>query len=155
MDFEELYQQYYRQVYGYAMTLCRNPHDARDITDETFFRAFGGYHRFRGDCSPGVWLCQIAKNLFLSRCRKKSLDCEAGPEPFEDVLAEKLEDREEAMEIHRHLHMLKEPYKEVFMLRVFGELSFGQIGGIFGKTDSWARVTFFRAKTELLRQMGR
>ena len=64
MDFEELYQQYYRQVYGYAMTLCRNPHDARDITDETFFKAFGGYHRFRGDCSPGVWLCQIAKNLF-------------------------------------------------------------------------------------------
>ncbi len=155
MEFEELYRQYYRQVYGYIMTLCRNPDDAQEITDEAFFKAFAGYQHFRGECSPNVWLCQIAKNLFLSRQRRKIVPAEMEQEPFEAYMADKLEDGEEAMAIHRVLHEIKEPYKEVFMLRVFGELSYEQIGALFGKSDGWARVTFFRAKVQICKRLER
>ena len=53
------------------------------------------------------------------------------------------------------LHELPEPYKEVFQLRVFGELAFGQIGRIFGKTETWARVTYHRARLKIQERMGR
>jgi RNA polymerase sigma-70 factor (ECF subfamily) len=60
-----------------------------------------------------------------------------------------LADKSEALMIHRLLHDLSEPYKEVFSLRLFGELSFSDIGKIFAKTESWARVTFHRAKMKI------
>ena len=58
-------------------------------------------------------------------------------------------DKENARRLHILLHNLNEPYKEVFTLRVFGELPFSQIGELFGKTDSWARLIFYRAKKQL------
>lgn len=58
-------------------------------------------------------------------------------------------DRETARQLHVLLHALPEPYKEVFSLRTFGELPFAQIGELFGKTESWARVTYFRARQKL------
>ena len=57
------------------------------------------------------------------------------------------------MTIHAHLHELSEPYKEVFTLRVFGELEYSQIAQLFGKTESWARVTYHRAKMKLIEAM--
>ena len=48
---------------------------------------------------------------------------------------------------------MEEPYKEVFQLRVFGELSFADIGKIFHKTESWARVTYHRARLKLQEKM--
>lgn len=47
------------------------------------------------------------------------------------------------------LHGLSEPYREVFWMRTFGELSFKEIGKIHGKTESWARVTYHRARLML------
>ena len=58
-----------------------------------------------------------------------------------------------AFRIHEYLHNMEEPYKEVFQLRVFGELSFADIGKIFHKTESWARVTYHRARLKLQEKM--
>ena len=111
---------------------------------------------FRGDCSVFVWLCQIAKNTYFTLCRKQKHRTDetdiaflANSKDLEtDLLA-----HDSALRLHRLLHELREPYKEVFSLRVFGELPFSQIGELFGKTDSWARLVFYRAKSELRRQM--
>ena len=65
----------------------------------------------------------------------------------------RIADETDAMRILEYLHDIEEPYKEVFMLRVFGELSFKKISGIFGKTESWARVTYHRAKVKILNEM--
>ena len=62
-------------------------------------------------------------------------------------------DKSEAFEIHKILHLLDEPYKEVFSLRLFSELSFAEIGEIFCKSESWARVTFYRAKNKIKEAM--
>ena len=162
--FEQIYSSYLKDVYKYVFSLCRDPAEAEEITQETFFQALKSLPDFRGDCKLLVWLCQIAKHLYFARLKKKSrishLPPEepasgftasggfAGPSPEQRLLEEA-----DAMAIHRHLHALEEPYKEVFMLRVFGELSFRKIGEIFGKTESWARTTYHRAKLRLIDQM--
>ena len=151
-EFEEVYRLYFRDVYRYALSLCRNESLAEELTQETFFKALEHIDRFDGRCKITVWLCQIAKNAYISHCRKQQhtddsteLDSLAAP----DELEEKLFSKEEAFRIHRRLHALEEPYKEVFSLRLFGELSFAQIAELFGKTESWARVTYHRARLKI------
>lgn len=154
---EELYNDYFHDVYLYIRSLSADEHLAEDITQETFFKAMKSVDSFRGDCDIRVWLCQIAKNLLFTHNKKqKRYTGEEVPETVPDNTVrvdELLENSAQSMEIHRVLHTLVEPYKEVFTLRVFGELSFRQIGDIFGKTESWARVTFHRAKLKIVEEL--
>ncbi|MCM1090348.1 MAG: sigma-70 family RNA polymerase sigma factor [Butyrivibrio sp.] len=153
--FEELYKRYYSQVYFYVLGLCRNEHIAEEITQDTFFKVLEKMDTFHGECKVNVWIIQIAKNTFYNYCRKKKIDPESS---FEDIAAEgsieeKIIDRESAEQIHVILHKMQEPYKEVFWMRTFGELSFKEIGSIHGKTESWARVTYHRAKLMIREEM--
>ena len=148
-DFEEIYQTYFADVYRYILALSRDAHTAEEVTQETFFRALASIDQFRGDCQLRVWLCQIARNQYLSLCRERKHRGELEQEPGDDRLECGFADRDAAKRLHRLLHDLPEPYKEVFSLRTFGELPFAQIGEFFGKTESWARVTYFRARQKL------
>lgn len=158
-EFEELYKLYFHDVFLYLKSLTNNESLAEELTSETFFKAMGAVENFRGDCDIRVWLCQIAKNCYYSYRKKHpaSLNLEEaeqlGLAQGCDELGEALTAKSEAMEIHLLLHDLKEPYKEVFMLRVFGELRFQQIGRIFGKTENWACVTYHRARRKLIEKM--
>lgn len=152
-DFEEIYATYFDSVYQYVLSLCRDVHTAEEVTQESFCKAMTHLDRFDGRCRLYVWLCQIAKNTYLTHVRKRKR--RAAPpedEPSHPGFEGELLDSDSAWQLHRLLHDLNEPYKEVFSLRVFGELSFSQIGQLFGKSDSWARLIFYRAKTELRRQ---
>jgi len=152
-DFQQVYDLYFRDVYKYALSLSRDPHVAEEITQETFFKALKHIDSFRGQCRLYVWLCQIAKNTYITYCRKQN---RASPElegDSEATLEEYLCTKETAFEIHKVLHRLPDPYKEVFSLRVFGELPFGQIGELFGKTESWARVTYHRARMKIKEEL--
>ena len=150
-DFERIYGENFPRVYGFLVRLCRNESLAEELTQETFFKAMKSMNTFTGRCRVDVWLCQIAKNAYYDHCRrqKKRADAPAdieSPHRVEDALM----DREQAMQLHEKLHALEEPYKEVFMLRVFGELDYAQIARLFAKTESWARVTYHRAKMKLM-----
>lgn len=57
---------------------------------------------------------------------------------------------EEKMELFRRVHALKEAEKEVVLLRMTGAFAFREIGDLFGKSENWARVTFYRAKQKLV-----
>lgn len=154
---EELYNNYFHDVYLYIKSLSKSEQTAEEITQETFFKAMKSVNSFRGDCDIRVWLCQIAKNLYLSWCKKNNRfsDEELSAEiPDSRVSVEdSLSDAQQTMEIHKILHKMGEPHKEVFTLRVFGELSFRQIGELFEKTESWARVTFHRAKVKIIDEL--
>ena len=155
-DFEEVYNLYFKDVYKYALSLSRDAAVAEEVTQETFFKALKSIDSFRGQCKLYVWLCQIAKNTYLTHAGKRqhqSYEETAESIASEDDLEEALTDQESAFQIHRILHKLEEPYKEVFSLRVFGELSFKQIGELFGKTESWARVTFHRARLKIKEEL--
>ena len=151
-EFQEVYDLYFKDVYKYALSLSRDPQVAEEITQETFFKALKNIDFFRGQCRLYVWLCQIAKNTYITWAKKQSR-----ASPVEVAVEESLEDhlltKESAFEIHKALYRLSEPYKEVFSLRVFGELSFSQIGELFGKTESWARVTYHRARLKIKEEM--
>ena len=153
-EFEEVYREYFGSVYRFALGLCRDEALAEEITQETFFRAMENRSSFRGQSSVFVWLCQIAKNRYYTLLRKRKHLCDADADGVSNADVENgFLEQEDALRLHRLLHALKEPYKEVFSLRVFGELPFSQIGELFGKSDSWARLVFYRAKNELRRQM--
>lgn len=151
-NIREVYQLYFRDVYRYALSLCRNESIAEEITQETFYKALQKLDSFDGKGKVSVWLCQIAKNTYLSMCRKDrhvDPDADTALLPGEGSMEERLFDRETALAIHKVLHALEEPYKEVFTLRTFGELSFQQIAALFGKTETWARVTYHRARLKI------
>lgn len=155
-DFEKIYSEYFYDVYKYVLSLCRNETTAEEITQEAFCKALENLDTFKGGCRIFVWLCQIAKNTYFSFYKKqKRYLSESG---FDTVSLSDFEgdymDSETAAQLHRLLHELNEPYKEVFTLRVFGELSYSQIGALFSKTDSWARLVFYRAKKELWRKLN-
>ncbi|WP_024292814.1 RNA polymerase sigma factor [Lacrimispora indolis] len=151
-DFNEIYILYFKDVYKYVLSISRDEMIAEEITQETFFKALKNIDKFDGKCKLYVWLCQIAKNTFFTY--KKKEKCLKDLTEAEDILADStleqsLLSKESVYKIHKELHSLGEPYKEVFMLRVFGDLSFSQIGSLFEKTESWARVTYHRAKMKL------
>ncbi|MDY4975454.1 MAG: sigma-70 family RNA polymerase sigma factor [Clostridia bacterium] len=147
-DFDEIYSQYFSEIYKFVLSLCQNPALAEEITQETFFKALKNIDRFKGNCKLSTWLCNIAKNTVYSHAKKQNKQVDYPLEMLlsQENIEEQFSDRETADAIHKVLHKLKEPYKEVFWLRVFGELSFSQIGALFDKTESWARVTYYRAK---------
>lgn len=151
-EFEKIYRTYFDDVFLYIRRLSNNEHIAEEITSETFYKALRSIDTFRGDCDIRVWLCQIAKNSFYTYLKKVgqvdiladegSLNRITEDKSVEELLCRK----EEAMRIQKILHDVPEPYREVFMWRVFAELSYKQIGSIFHKTDNWACVTYHRAR---------
>lgn len=145
--FEDVYRTYFPLIYRYSYSLCQSSALAEDLAQETFLKAMAHIEDFRGECKLEVWLCQIAKNTWFTYRKKHARSQSLDELPFEPFV--QAQDAEAAMELHKALHRLEEPYKEVVSLRALGELSFAQIAELFGKTESWARVTFHRGKRKL------
>lgn len=148
----------YEAVFHYVLSLCRNTTQAQDITQETFLKAMKSSDKFAGDSSLYTWLCAIAKNQWINSCKKQqretlSDDVSMLSEGESKSVEQQVADRDSAFRIHILLHRLPEPYKEVFSLRVFGQLPFADIASLFSKTESWARVTYYRARKMIVEQM--
>ena len=155
-ELESLYRVYFQDVYLYILSLSKDKHIAEDITSEAFIKAIKSIDTFKGDCDIRVWLCQIAKNCYFSYLRKnkKIIYTDEEPEHISEINIEQLiVSKEDSIKVHEILHKLKEPYKEVFSLRVFSELSFKEIGNLFGKSENWACVTYHRARKKIQEEM--
>lgn len=156
LEIEILYNRYFSRVYSFAIRLSCNESIAREITQQTFFKALEKSETLNDDANVFSWLCQIAKNTYIDYLRKEKRIVSL--ENIQDIIDERsLEkeycEKEHILKIHEQLNKLKEPYKEIFMLRVFGELSYREIGNTFSKTENWARVTYFRAKNQIQQGM--
>lgn len=158
MDFEQVYRKYFNDVFLYISRLSGDLHIAEEITSETFLKALTSINKFRGECDVRVWLFQIAKNTYYTYLKKNKITV-----PIDDVIPylddpnsnidELIFNKAEALRINKILHTIPEPYREVFMWRIFADLSFKQIGQIFQKTDNWACVTFHRSKMMIKQSM--
>ena len=160
MEFEQIYSTYFKSVYRYIWKLSGDEHVAEEITSETFLKAMKSIGDFRGQCDMRVWICQIAKNTYYSYLKKShrtvsvdetELQCISDPDAF---VEEQIGTQDEARQIRKVLHTMPDPYKEVFMWRVFGELSFKEIGALYSKTDNWACVTYHRARKMIQDKTG-
>lgn len=151
-EFEQIYRTYFADVFLYIRRLSGDEHVAEEITSETFFKAMNSIKSFRGNCDIRVWLCQIAKNCYYSYIKNASRTDSIDEIDLthllqsDDTIEEQLAQKDEALRIRNILHDVHEPYKEVFMWRVYAQLSFRQIGQMFGKSENWACVTYHRAK---------
>ena len=151
-DFEQLYSTYFNDVYLYILRLSGDENTAEEITSDTFYKAMRSIDSFRGDCDVRVWLCQIAKNCYYSYIKKSNRTEQVDESELQEIpdlspsMAEEYARQDEVGQIQKILHGVGEPYKEVFMWRVYAQLSFKQIAQIFGKTENWACVTYHRAR---------
>lgn len=154
-DFEQTYREYQQMIHAFLLRLCGNSHLAEELTQETFYQAFKHWGSFRGQSSVSTWLCTIAKRQLYNAVRRKdALPIEEAVHTSGPDVADALVDSDRMMAAHRLVHRLPEPMREVFTLRTFGDLSHAQIGSLFGKSDSWARVTYYRAR-QMLQSMAK
>ena len=147
---DEIYQRYAQTVYRYLFSLVHDPDLAEDLTQETFYQAIRTVDRFDGKSKLSTWLCAIAKNVLRTHRRKHP-----PTDSIEDLPLQAPSAEAEALSADGHLtllrklHALPEPYREIIYLRSLGNLSFREIGELLGRTENWARVTFYRAKEKL------
>ncbi len=158
LDFEMVFRENNQFIFRFLMKLCGDVHLAEELTQETFFRAYMNLSALRNEEKVAVWLCQIAKNTYLAwfnEQKRKQPISQLTPMDSTPDIAELFEEKELAGRAFSVLHALEEPYKEVFMLSVFGGLSLKDISAMFGKSESWARVTYYRAKQKIMEGLDR
>ncbi len=151
-DMDEVYREHAKTVYKFLLSQCRDPNLAEELTQETFYQAVRSINRFDGSCKMSVWLCQIGKHLWYQHLRKNRHEVPADegildiplPSAEEDALS-----RAGHLDLLKQIHSLPDPAREVVYLRAFGGLSFREIGDVLDRTETWARVTFYRGKERL------
>ena len=155
-NMDSIYRSYAQTVYKFLLAQCRDPDLAEELTQETFYQAVRSIGRFDGSCKVSTWLCQIAKHLWYQHLRKHWREAPL-PEELPETPAPSAEEgllaQEDRLDLLRLIHALPEPQRELVYLRAFGGLSFREIGDVLGRTEVWARVTFYRCK-ELLQKGG-
>lgn len=150
---DKIYMEYADLVYRFLLAKTANPDLAEELTQETFYQAIRSSHRFDGSCKVSTWLCAIAKNQLLAYLRKNPVhehveEVELSTQSAEETYLQ----TQTKVQLLKQLHSLAEPYREVMYLRLFGELSFREIGDILEHSENWARVTFYRGKEMLRRE---
>lgn len=151
-DMDSIYKEHAQTVYRFLLAQTRNADLAEELTQETFYQAVRSIDRFDKSCKMSVWLCQIAKHLWYQHLRRQNREIpseDAAPELLLPSAEEETLDKLGKLELLRLVHSLCEPAREVVYLRAFGGLSFREIGDVFGKSENWARVTFYRGKERL------
>lgn len=153
---EDVYKQYAKSVYKFLLSKTFDSDLAEELTQETFFQAVKSIHKFEGKSDIFTWLCSIAKNQLYSYFKKNNKEILNLDEALE-IQTESLENVYfsdfNKLEILKILNKFQEPLKEVMYLRITGDLSFKEIGEILGKNENWARVTFYRGKEKLIKEV--
>ncbi len=158
--FNKIYEEYARPVHGFLLRLTRNEELAEELLQETFYQALQHIDRFEGRCSLYTWLCQIGKNAWYKELRRSR---RYSDEKMEDLVVadtkmsveEQIILKDEFARVQRAIQKLDEPYKDVFILHAIGEVKLVEIAAVYGKSESWARMTFFRAKQKIVQEVQR
>ena len=154
--FHEIYEKYSTDLYSFIIKLCGNEQLAKDIMQDTMLRAFTHFDQYNGRCNIKTWLCTNANNVYFDHLRKaesRNTSLGTAEHAAVDSFEQSLTDSDTAIRIHHLLHELDEPYREVLLLRIFAELKFSDIGSVFGKSENWAGVTYYRGKRKLIELM--
>lgn len=151
-NIDHIYREHAQTVYKFLLSQCRNADLAEELTQETFYQAVKSIDRYNGNCKISVWLCQIAKHLWYQHLEKNKKEIPVSE--FQEIQTtysteDEVMNKEKHLELLKQIHCLPDPAREVVYLRIFGNLSFREIGDVLGKTENWARVTFYRSKERI------
>ena len=153
-NIEEIYEEYFETINKYLFCLTKNSDISEELTQETFYIAVQKIDSFKGECKISTWLCKIAKNLWIDELKKRKHiknidDNELFLLNSKDELENIIISKENKIDLYKKLQNLDELTREVIYLRISGELSFKEIGTILNKTETWARVTYYRGKEKM------
>lgn len=153
VTFEQLYTRYSKDVFRFALWLCGNVDDAKDIASETFVRLWTTENTIRSETIKS-YLFTIARNVYLHQVRKNKKFTpltELHEEIIQtaDVTVEAASDLEQALSL---IHALPEIDRMIFMMRVEEELSYAEIASLTGLTISAVKVKIFRVRAKLISQ---
>ena len=151
---DNFYRKNYPIVYGYLLSLCGDTHQAEELAAETFAIAVEKIHTYNPKFSASTWLCTIGKNLYINQWKRQQrvvhltddIPC-TSPSP-EDLYIQK----EQARQALAAAEKLPPIQRQVVFMRWEG-MSFRSIALALGKTENWARVTYFRSKSKILEEM--
>lgn len=158
-DFDRAYRENTEIVYRYVFSLTRNADLAEEVTQQTFYEALQHPGNYRGDAALSTYLCGIAGNLMKKELARRAKENHVPIEDMADLPGGgSAEDTAvgnlNRQDLFRRIHALPERTREVVYLRLSGELPFSEIGAILGESETWARVTFYRAKQKLMEGGG-
>jgi RNA polymerase sigma-70 factor (ECF subfamily) len=146
----EIYDVHAQTVYKFLLAQTHDPDLSEDLTEDTFLQAIKSLKRYDGSCKLSVWLCQIAKHLWYKELERRKKRGIATTMPENAAAPDTLLSSEKS-DLYRAIHKLPETAREIVLLRLSGEFGFAEIGEIIGKSESFARTTFYRAKEEIRR----
>ncbi len=155
-DMEQTYKEHARSVFKYLFSLSHDESLAEELTQETFYRAVYSIEKYDGSCKISVWLCQIAKHVWYQELEKRKR--RKTEELTEDMVSSDLSPEDSSIllndkiSLYKAINTLGEPMKDVVYMRLSGEFSFSEIGEVLGKSENWARTTFYRAKQKIIKE---
>lgn len=153
---DELFSDYYKDIYRYLYSLCRDASLSEDLTSEVFLEIVKSIGTFRAESDVKTWLFSIARHRWFSYLRKKKRTIEGAglceltelDEPGTLSAEEKFLKRELAERIYEIINSEPERPRKTALMRVEG-YSFYEIGKALGISENSARVTFFRTKEKI------
>ncbi len=153
VDIEKIYNENFIIVYKFLICLTHNKEISEDLTQETFYKAIMNIDKFKGNCKMSVWLCEIAKNLWLNELKKRKKIIFTDIDTIEIYnqysIDEEVENKKEIENLNKKISILDKEVQEVVYLKLYGDMTFKEIGNILGKSEVWARVNFYRAKQKI------
>lgn len=155
---EEIYKEYYKMVFAFLLSMCKDYHLAEDLAQDTFLKAYAHINTYDENRKMSTWLCEIAKNLYIDHTKKRA-NKEVPIDIFPDNIQKdgfgpnEINASISAQEIMKIVHRLEDPYKEVFLLRYSMGLSFSEIADIFGEKEGWARMIYYRSRMQLQKKI--
>ena len=156
-DMDQVYREHAQTVFRFLLAKTGSRELAEELTQETFYQAVRSIDRYDGSCRISTWLCGIAKNLLYAEYRRGAqtpLPMEQAPEPAVPSAESEVLEGLSQEAVLRAIHRMPEPARELLHLRLLGGLSFAQIGSVMGQSENWARVTYYRAKTKIAKELS-
>ena len=151
---EQVYKEHAQTVYRYLLSITRDAHLSEELTQETFYQAVKSIGKYDSSCKMSTWLCSIAKNVLRTYQRKHPIMDEMIEQiPLKDQTEDVVLANMSKVNIFKKLQKMEGETKDVIYFRLFGDLSFKEIGEILGRTENWARVTYYRGKEKLRKEL--
>lgn len=144
-EIEQLYEQYYKDLYGYVFSLTLNHDQTEDIVSNTFLAAINSIHTFKQKSSIKTWLIGIARHEYYAYLKKNPLNMQLDciQEPSYVPMNNQTE------QILKAIQKFEEPLRQIMILRLINQLSFAEIAVVIGRSETYSRVSFFRGKQKL------
>lgn len=157
--FKKVYEEFAQPVYRFLLSLAGKEDLAEELLQETFYQAFQHIDQFEGKCNLYTWLCQIGKNAWIKECRRNRRYSDISWDELTipssaPSLEEQAITNDQYRRVHKAIQRLEYPYRDVFVLHAIGGVKLREIASIYGKSESWARVTYYRAKQQIAQEVS-